>query len=109
MGCVSSDGSTWGSASVDERITGGSERSAGTVALAALSASATSRTSACRSAVFFASAFARMGTRAGGSAAARGPLSGGSSWRCLKMVAIGVSPRNGTWPVNSSKITMPSA
>jgi hypothetical protein len=25
------------------------------------------------------------------------------------MVAIGVSPRNGTWPVNSSKITMPSA
>ena len=41
--------------------------------------------------------------------AATGPSNGTGSWMCLKIVAIGVSPRNGTWPVKSSKTTMPSA
>jgi hypothetical protein len=53
-----------------------------------------------------ASARRSTGFSAAGSAASS---IGGASWRCLKMVAIGVSARKGTWPVKISKMTTPSA
>jgi hypothetical protein len=56
-----------------------------------------------------ASAFRSTGITDWGRAAACGPSKGGGSWRCLKMIAMGVSPWNGTRPVKISKATIPTA
>ena len=70
---------------------------------------ANSMADAYRSSAVLASARRTAGTASRGRAAAAGASKGGGSWRCLKMVAIGVCPRKGTLPVKSSKATIPSA
>jgi len=40
--------------------------------------------------------------------AAKPDADGGCSWRCLMAMATGVSPSNGTLPVNISKSRTPS-
>ena len=75
---------------------------------AARSPSAISRAAAGRPPGDFASARRSSGTTSRGRPAAPGPSSGGGCWTCRRIVATGVSPRKGTWPVKASKITTPS-